>query len=63
MLLKSYRMMLLKCCTQYVSKFGKLWLQDQKRSVFIPVPKTGETKECSDFHIIVLMAERSKVLD
>ena len=39
------------------------WLQDQKRSVFIPIPKKGNAKECSNYHIIVFMAERSKVLD
>ena len=33
-------MVLLKCCTQYASKFGKQqWPQDWKRSVFIPIPK------------------------
>ena len=43
-LLKSYRMMLLKCCTQYASKFGKTqqWPQNWKRSVFIPGAKKGQ---------------------
>ena len=39
-------MMLLKSCTQYVSKFGKTGngTQDWKRSVFIPVPKKAMPK-------------------
>ena len=30
------------------------WPQDWKRSVFIPIPKKGNAKECSDYHTIVL---------
>ena len=30
------------------------WQQDWKRSVFIPIPKKGNAKECSDKHTIVL---------
>ena len=26
------------------------WPQDWKRSVFIPIPKKGNAKECSDYH-------------
>ena len=40
-------MFLLKCCTEYASKFGKFfqqWLQDWKRSVFIPIPKKAMPK-------------------
>ena len=38
--------MLLKCCTQYVSKFGKLSQQPRARkgSIFIPIPKKGNAK-------------------
>ena len=39
----------LKCCTQYVSKFGKR-SSDWKRSVFIPIPKKSNAKECSKYH-------------
>ena len=28
------------------------WPQDWKRSVFIPIPKKGNTEECSDYHTI-----------
>ena len=56
-------MMLLKCCTQYTSKFGKQqWPQDWKRSVFIPVPKKSNAKECSNYHTIVLISHASKVM-
>ena len=29
--------------------------QDQKRSVFIPIPKKGNAKECSNYHTVVLI--------
>ena len=32
------------------------WLQDWKRSVFIPIPKKGNAKECSDYHTIALIS-------
>ena len=47
--LKSWKIMPLKCCTQYVSKFGKR-SSDWKRSVFIPIPKKGNAKECAKYH-------------
>ena len=31
------------------------WLQDWKRSVFIPIPKKGNAKECSNYHTIALI--------
>ena len=31
------------------------WPQDWKRSVFIPIPKEGNPKECSDYHTTVLI--------
>ena len=31
------------------------WPQDWKRSVFIPTPKKGSAKECSNYHTIVLI--------
>ena len=31
------------------------WPQDWKRSVFIPIPKKGNAKECSDYHTIVML--------
>ena len=38
------------------------WPQDWKRSVFIPIPKKGNAKECSNYHIIVLISHASKVI-
>ena len=38
------------------------WPQDQKRSVFIPIPKKGTAKECSDYHTITLISHASKVM-
>ena len=37
------------------------WPQDWKRSVFIPVPKKGNAKECSNYHTIALISHASKV--
>ena len=36
--------------------------QDWKRSVFIPIPKKGNAKECSDYHTIALISHASKVM-
>ena len=38
------------------------WSQDQKRSVFIPVPKKGNVKECSNYRTIALIPDASKVM-
>ena len=38
------------------------WPQDWKRSVFIPIPKKGNAKECSNYHTIKLISHTSKVL-
>ena len=35
--------------------------QDWKRSVFIPIPKKGNAKECSNYHTIALISQASKV--
>ena len=45
-------------------KFGKthLWPQDCKRSVFIPIPKKGNTNECSNNHTVALISHASKVM-
>ena len=36
------------------------WPQDWKRSVFIPIPKKGNAKECSNYHTILLISHPSK---
>uniref|UniRef100_A0A8B9X422 RNA-directed DNA polymerase n=1 Tax=Bos mutus grunniens TaxID=30521 RepID=A0A8B9X422_BOSMU len=38
------------------------WLQDWKRSVFIPIPKKGNAKECSNYCTITLISHASKVM-
>ena len=38
------------------------WPQDWKRSVFIPIPKKGNAKECSNYHTTVLISHASKVM-
>ena len=38
------------------------WSQDWKRSVFIPIPKKGNAKECSNYHTIALILQASKVM-
>ena len=38
------------------------WSQDWKRSVFIPIPKKGNAKECSNYHTIALISHAGKVL-
>ena len=37
------------------------WPQDWKRSVFIPIPKKGNAKECSNYHTIALISHAIKV--
>ena len=38
------------------------WPQDWKRSVFIPILKKGNAKECSNYHTIALISHASKVM-
>ena len=38
------------------------WTQDWKRSVFIPIPKKGNAKECSNYRTIALISHASKVM-
>ena len=38
------------------------WPQDWKRQVFIPIPKNGNAKECSNYHTIALISHASKVM-
>ena len=38
------------------------WPQDWKRSVFIPISKKGNAKECSNYHTIALISHVSKVM-
>ena len=38
------------------------WLQDWKRSVFIPIPKKGNANECSNYRTVALISHTSKVI-
>ena len=38
------------------------WPQDWKRTVFIPIPKKGNAKHCSNYHTIALISHASKVM-
>ena len=38
------------------------WPWDWKRSVFIPIPKKGNAKECSNYHTIALISHATKVM-
>ena len=38
------------------------WPQAWKRSVFIPIPKKGNAKQCSNYHIIAFISHASKVM-
>ena len=38
------------------------WPQDWKRSVFIPTPKKGNAKECSNYRTIALISHTSQVM-
>ena len=48
-------------CCQHIWKTQQ-WLQDCKRSVFIPIPKKGNAKECSNYPTIALISHASKVM-
>ena len=38
------------------------WPQDWNRSVFIPIPKKGNAKECLNYHTTALISHTSKVM-
>ena len=40
----------------------KQWLQDWKKSVFIPIPKKGNAKECSKYRTTALISHAGKVM-
>ena len=62
-LFQIWKMMLWKCSTQYASKFGKLSSGHRTgKGVFIPIPKKGNAKECSNYHTIILISHTNKVM-
>ena len=60
-LLKDDAVKVLQSICQQIWKTHQ-WPQDWKRSVFIPVPKKGDTKECSNYHTIARISHTSKVM-
>ena len=61
---RSWKMMLWKCYTQHVSKFGKLSSGHRtgKGQFFFQFPKKGNAKECSNYCTIALISHASKVM-
>ena len=60
---KSKNLILLKCCTHMPAIWTtQQWPQDWKRSVFIPSPKKGNAKECSNYHTVSLISHATKVI-
>ena len=59
---KSWKMTLWKLCIQYASKFDSAVATGLERSVFIPIPKKGNAKECSNYHTIVIISHARKVM-
>ena len=59
--LKDDAMKLLHSIYQEIWKTEQ-WPQDWKRSVFIPIPKKGNAKECSSYLTIALILHASKVM-
>ena len=60
-ILKDDAVKVLHSICQHIGKTQQ-WPQDWKRSVFIPIPKKGNAKECSNYHIIALISHASKVM-
>ena len=60
-ILKNDAVKVLHSICQQVQKTQQ-WPQDWKRSVFIPIPKKGNAKECSNCHTIALISHASKVM-
>ena len=60
-ILKDDAMKVLHSMCQQIWKTQQ-WPQDQKRSVFIPIPKKGNAKECSSYCTIALISHTSKVM-
>ena len=54
------KMMLLKCWTQYVSKFEEF--SCGHRSVFIPIPKKGNATECANYCTLALISHTRRVM-
>ena len=60
-ILKDDAVKMLHSICQEIWKTQK-WPPDRKRSVFIPIPKKGNAKECSNYCTVALISHASKVM-
>ena len=60
-ILKDEAMKVLHSICQQIWKTQQ-WPQDWKKSIFIPIPKKGNAKECSNYNTIALISHASKVM-
>ena len=60
-ILKDDAVKVLQSISQLIWKTQQ-WPQDWKRPVFIPIPKKGNAKECSNYRTIALISHASKVM-
>ena len=60
-ILKDDALKVLHSICQQIGKTQQ-WSQDWKRSVFFPIPRKGNAKECSNYHTISLISHASKVM-
>ena len=60
-ILKDDAMKVLHSICQQIWKTQQ-WPQDWKMSVFIPIPKKGNAKECSNYHTIAFISHTSKLI-
>ena len=60
-ILKDNAVKLLHSICQQIRKTQQ-WQQDWNRSFFIPIPKKGNAKDCSNYHTIALISQASKVM-
>ena len=60
-ILKDDAMKVLHSICQQILKIQQ-WPQDWIKSVFIPIPKKGNGKECSNYHTVALISHASKAM-
>ena len=60
-ILKDVAVKVLHSICQQICK-SQQWPQHWRRSVFIPIPKKGNAKECSNYHTIALISHASKAM-
>ena len=61
-ILKDDAVKVLHSISQQIWKTHQDWKQDWRWSAFIPIPKKGNVKECSNYHMVTLVSQASKVM-